>query len=159
MATKTATPTLKTATDAAEKYALACAEIAALEAAKAREQAELDAKYRPQMEAHTAEKEKQAATIEAYVTHNREEMFSDAKSARLAGLTVGFRSAPASLAIDEEKTNWPTVTTWFASKYPAYIRTKEELDKAAVIKDYTTLEQALKKQGVYLQQKESFYIK
>jgi len=82
------------------------------------------------------------------------------KSLALAAGTLGFRTGTPKLALLSRAWNWEKVLTQAQRLIPAFIRSKPELDKEAILsqRDEEILQYAIKACGMKVVQDESFYI-
>lgn len=106
-------------------------------------------------------------TLSTYAQINREEVFGTQKSVQLLHGTIGFRTSRAHLEPGKDQT-WDTILPSVRTLMPAYIRTKEEVDKARLLADRSRsvetsrgllpMADAFELCGIELKQNEVFYV-
>lgn len=83
--------------------------------------------------------------------------FGSRKSIEFVHGTVGYRTGQFKAATLSGWT-WKKVLAVLKSKFPEYVRRKEEADKEKIIADRIFLKDDLKKMGVKVFQEETFYV-
>ena len=97
--------------------------------------------------------------LEAYALEQRKNW--EGKSVELGSCVIGFRTNPASVAKKKGLT-WEAIVGLFKNNkaLKAFIKVKEDIDKAALLKEQTNekLVAQLEKVGVMFEQLENFYV-
>jgi phage host-nuclease inhibitor protein Gam len=96
--------------------------------------------------------------LQAYATENKDEFVSK-KSMEMVHGVIGFRKATPSLKTGKGFT-WASVTNLIKEFLPAYIRTKEEPNKEALLADREdpAVSAMFDKCGIYVEQAETFFV-
>lgn len=149
-----APPSKGAAETAMHDYANATAEITALEAAKKLELNALEEKYRPQLNDLKTKLETAQTVIEEFVKAN-DSIFDGKKSTRFGVGTIGYRSGTPKLQL-LDGWDWDKVKPELDEKY---IRTVQEIDKTALLKDFKEEPETLEEVGLTITQEETFFIK
>lgn len=126
--------------------------------------AEIDARTLELKERHKDElagiaksiKEK-STVVQSWAEENPED-FGKAKSLRLAGGTIGFRTGTPKLVLLTRKWTWEKVLEAVQRILPDFIRNKPEVDKEAIIARREELAEFLPMVGLEVAQGESFFI-
>lgn len=104
------------------------------------------------------------AQLQAWAEANRAVVFAKRKSLVWPGGKFGFRTGTPKLCLLNRKWSWDSVLTKVKALVPDWVRTKEELDKEAVLADHATddVHQAtaeeLAKMGMKVTQDEGFFV-
>lgn len=138
-------------------YAVSDAKAAKLNATLDGEIAKLREKYASDLK--KAEETKSAAweVIETYCKENQAELFSKKKSMETAHGVVGFRTGTHKLVTLRGYT-WNAVLALVKEIAPAYVRTKEELNKELLLAQREEQAELLPRLGVKVEQDEAFFI-
>ena len=98
--------------------------------------------------------------LRAWAETNPEQFPKGLKSIKLANGTLGFRTGTPKLALLSRAWNWDKVLDKVQSLIPAFIRTKKEVDKEAILGHERTevLINSLTGCGLKIVQDESFFI-
>jgi len=88
------------------------------------------------------------------------EAFGKKKSIAFAAGTVGFRTGTPALEPLNRKWTWSSITAAVAQAWPCYIRTRTEVDRAALLarREDPELAAALPAVGLRVVQSEAFYV-
>ena len=88
------------------------------------------------------------------------EAFGKRKSIAFAAGTVGFRTGTPALEPLNRKWTWSSITAAVAQAWPCYIRTRTEVDRAALLarREDPELAAALPAVGLRVVQSEAFYV-
>ncbi len=128
-----------------------------LEVQQGKMNAELTAvkeKYENKIKDLQEKKDEHFEVMQAYAEEHPE-LFQAKKSMEFTHGIIGFRTGTPKLAT-LKGFKWPAVFTLVKDKWPAYIRSKEELDKESLLANRAELN--LKDVGVEVVQEESFYV-
>lgn len=142
-------------------------EVASFEAIIKQEEARMNKRMqeiRDQYETNTADaRAKKSALekeIELFCISNKQE-FTKQRSKELTHGTLGFRYNPPKVSLLNRKYNWGTVIELLKRLFDdAYVRTKEEPNKDAILADYaakTLTDEKLASVGIKIDQEEEFY--
>jgi phage host-nuclease inhibitor protein Gam len=116
-------------------------------------------KYQPSLDECEVALKEPVETLEAFAKENRKSW--DGKSVELGGCVIGFRTNPASVA-KKKGITWDAAVALFKSNklLKPFIRVKEDIDKAALLKEQTNdkIVAQLDKVGVMFEQLEQFYV-
>lgn len=98
--------------------------------------------------------------IQTYCTENKDTLFTKKKSVETVHGVVGFNTNPPALKALKGFT-WPSVTNMLKEFLPAFVRTKDEPQKDALLaeRDNEAVASLFEKCGISVVQDESFYIK
>jgi phage host-nuclease inhibitor protein Gam len=115
-------------------------------------------KYEPEITTLETELEQPAEVLKTFALENKSKW--EAKSLELASCTIGFRTNPPSVA-KSKKVTWDYLVSILKNSklLKPFVRTKEEIDKAAILKTEDTKVLAkLAEVGIEIEQTENFYI-
>ncbi len=102
--------------------------------------------------------------LRAWAEANPEQFPKDRKSIDMAAGTLGFRTGTPKLALLSRAWTWDKVLSLVAQICPHYIRQKMEVDKDAMLADYSqstakdVTSDKFKRVGLEVAQDESFYV-
>lgn len=152
------TATLPDAEAAMATVARVNSKLKSIEAKKELAKLKIDEQYQDEVNKLTAEKKEPLEILFAFAKEDVKNW--KLKSYDLAGGTIGFRTNPPKL--DKLKGfTWDAVTVLVKEHYPDYIRTKEEVDKDAIIAlrdDEEIMPGITKKCKVMVVQDETFFV-
>lgn len=95
--------------------------------------------------------------VKTYAEENHDSLFSKKKSLETVHGTIGFRTGTPALKTEKGFT-WASVLLLVKNTLPQYVRTKEEVNKEALLADRDQLGGQLKNVGVRVDQEETFFI-
>lgn len=113
-------------------------------------------KYETNISKLQDEKDEAFEMLQAYAESNPE-LFQDKKSLDFTHGTIGFRTGMPKLS-PRKGFKWPAVFELVKQRLTKYIRTKEEVDKEALLADRNVLADQLKDVGLEVVQDETFYV-
>ena len=102
--------------------------------------------------------------LRVWADTNSDQFPKDRKSIELASGKLGFRTGTPKLALYSRSFTWDKVLGFIRSKMPEFIRTKEEVDKEAILGGYSMsgdkpkADADLRSVGLRVTQDESFFI-
>lgn len=97
------------------------------------------------------------AAAETWATSNPDQ-FGKNKSVSMLHGTIGFRTTTPKLEPLNKKWNWKTITEAVCRYLPAFVRTKPEVDKEAILGQRDELAYILPTVGLRVTQTESFFV-
>lgn len=151
--------TLTEAQEAAHAYATASITKDKLEAQLNQELATIREQYEPQITQLKTDMVEPVETLKVYGVEQRNNW--DGKSTELANCVIGFRTNPASVAKTKGITWDAIVGLLKANKIVKhFVKVKEDVDKAAILKEYGDLKisKQLQAVGIVIEQEECFYV-
>ena len=117
------------------------------------------AKYADELDIQRSRIDSATESLESWAVLHKEECFAQKKSLELTHGVIGFRlGTPGVRLLSKVKSD--QALAMMKEKLPAYVRTVEEVDKAAILADYAghALEAAeLRACGMQVTQTEKFY--
>lgn len=115
-------------------------------------------KYQDDLAKHQERKDAQMAILEAFATQNPE-LFVKRKSVEMAHGMLGYRTGTPKLKTMKGFT-WGSVLNLVKEFLPDFVRSKEELDKEALInaREDKTVSDQFRKCGVMVDQDETFFV-
>ena len=116
-------------------------------------------KYADELSELKDAQELQKEVVQVYCQENQDTLFSKKKSLETVHGTVGFRTGTPALKTAKGFT-WASVLTLAKRVLPNYIRSKEEINKEALLADREKpeIKVAFQEIGVVVEQGESFFI-
>jgi phage host-nuclease inhibitor protein Gam len=112
--------------------------------------------YEPGLTQIETEIKTKSALVKSWAEANREE-FGKLKSIRLTFGTIGFRTGTPKLTLLSRWT-WDKALAAVQTVLPAFVRSKPEIDKEAIIAQRAELGEFLPMAGLKITQAESFFI-
>lgn len=137
-----------------KQYAEAEAKLAQEEASQNLAIANAKGKYADKLADLTAQRNAAFELLQTYAQENKEE-FGDKKTQPIGIGQVGFRQGPAKLVL-MEGWDWDKVTEWVSDEYK---RTKEEVDKKALLDAAQMNPEWGLEVGVKVEKDEKFFVK
>lgn len=122
--------------------------------------AEIEAQYAPDLAEIAAAREDHAAMVQLWAEQNPA-AFEKKKSIEWPAGRFGFRTGNPQVVLLNRKWNLKTVLAAIKTSLPNFVRTKEEVDKDAILADYAkdpALQPTLAAVGLKVTQDESFFI-
>ena len=147
------------AQEAAHIYANASIQKDKLKAQMNIKLAEIREKFEPQITQLESDLLEPVETLKVYAVEQRKNW--DGKSTELANCVIGFRTNPASVSKTKGITWEAIVGLIKANKVlKHFIKVKEDVDKASILKEYGDVKIAKQLQavGVVIEQEECFYV-
>lgn len=146
------------ANDALGRYAKAASREVELTAQMEQKITTIREQFSAQLKLEADIMEENARVIESYAAANPE-LFQDKKSIELQHGKIGYRTSPPSLKTAKGLT-WITVLEKVKKYLPEFVRTKEEVDKAALLtqREEDAIQEAMAKCGIEVKQDETFFI-
>lgn len=144
---------------AMSEYAIASGKGDKLSAQMEVEITKVRAKYEGRLENVASDIVKQLEIIEAYCLENKNELFSKKRSMETLHGTVGFRMGTPMLKL-LKGVKWKDVLVKLKGIAPLFVRTKEEVDKDAIIdsRNEQDVVNMLPDLGVFIDQDEHFFV-
>jgi phage host-nuclease inhibitor protein Gam len=117
-------------------------------------------KYDGRIAEAAEQKEKQQQIVQAYCMENKKQLFSERRSLEMIYGEVGFRLGTPKLKL-LPKFTWDKVLDKLKAVMPEYVRTKEEVNKDALLdgRNDEAVAPHLNAVGVWVDQDENFFIK
>lgn len=165
--------TREAAEEAFANYAKANASIKKINALVELTCTKIREKNQAQLTQLAEEREKAFATLQAFATENKAELFTKKKSLDMAHGTIGFRTGTPKLKALKGFTLASAMELVKAFLPSRYIRVKEELDKDRILADRdieavafmkaditeeVTMQEAMSRCGLLVAQDETFYV-
>jgi phage host-nuclease inhibitor protein Gam len=152
--------TLEQAQAASEQYAQTQAKLATIEAKMNEELNKVKSKFKDQITELQDELEPQVEVLEVFAKE-QQPAWGKKKSMELLHCTIGFRTGTPKVEKDKKFT-WDAITELLGKNkvFKPFIRTKQEIDKEAILacKDEALLEQLKEDAYVSIVQDETFYV-
>lgn len=120
--------------------------------------------YAPDLAACERDIKLHTDALRAWAEYHPEQFPKDRKSLALAAGTLGFRTGTPKLALISRAWSWDKVRDAIKRVFPSHIRTKEEVDKDALLELHSQtdnrpgLEAMFKANGIKVVQDESFFV-
>ena len=121
---------------------------------------EINDMFAPDIADHEQHIKERTDALRAWAEASPEQFPKGIKSLALTAGTLGFRTGTPKLALLSRAWNWEKVLAAAQRLIPAFIRSKPELDKEAILgqRDEEPLQYAIKACGMKVVQDESFFI-
>jgi phage host-nuclease inhibitor protein Gam len=114
-------------------------------------------KYADELEELAKIQEEAFEYVKTYAEENQESLFTKKKSLETVHGVIGFRTGTPALKTEKGFT-WASVLLLVKNTLPQYVRTKEEVNKEALLADRDELGVKMKQVGVRVEQEETFFI-
>jgi phage host-nuclease inhibitor protein Gam len=151
--------TLEEAEGVLAVYAKADASIVKINAQMDLEIAKIREKHSEKLSGLQQEKDEASEKLLLFCTANKDEFFKQKKSLELSHGTLGFRTGTPALKTKKGFT-WAAVLELAKQRISEYVRTKEELDKEALIaaRNLEGMAETYDSIGVYVDQTEKWFV-
>jgi len=106
---------------------------------------------------YQAEMEAEADALRAWALANPDE-FARRKSLDLTSAVIGFRTDPPKVSLLSRAWTWEKVTALLAAQAPEFVRTKQEVNKEAILDAYASNHTDLSAYGIKVTQSEQFFV-
>ncbi len=142
---------------AATRYADAANQLRTVTAWRDQLILEANERYAADIARYTAAMEAEADALRAWALAHPDE-FAKRKSLDLASAVIGFRTDPPKVALLNRSWTWDKVTSLLASQAPEFVRTKQEVNKEAILDAYASNQTDLSAYGIKVTQSEQFFV-